>query len=677
MKLYLCILSAFASSIIFSQSAKPSIAKEPVWITKNTIDYTNIFLDKEATDGYVDMAYETQVSLADQTEYVRRSKKIISQAGIQNGSEVSVNFDPSYQQLFFNTIRIIRGAEVLNKLQLSAIKTIHQEKELNNFIYNGTLNALLILDDVRQGDIIEYSYTLKGFNPVFKNKYTEALSLQYSIPIYNLYHKLIVPAGRKIHIKNLNNSLQPTIDTVNGQQIYEWRKNNASSLAIQDFTPGWYNPFAQVLISEFNNWKEVNDWAMALFPVKKNLSPALQKKINEIEAAHTTVEDRTQAALRFVQDDIRYMGIEMGENSHKPADPSQVFTQRFGDCKEKSYLLCMMLNTMGIPANVVLINTDNKKVIETWLPAPTDFDHATIRVKIGSEYFYFDPTIAYQRGNIKSIFYPDYQVGLVIADSTAALTSIPFRNVSSQHIQELFTVAYMYGSGTLLVTTTYKGCDADRIRSDYNTESNTDLMTNYQKFYAGYYDEIKADSITHVDDEHTGTFTTNEFYTLPQFWKGDASDPKKFTISSFMIDAGIRRPKEKKRNMPFRLLYPSKTEEEIIVDLPSDWTVTASETHLKNDGFTYNSRFYCQSNRVHLSTDYENLKDNVTADEASKYFEDLKKFDDGGSFTISYGNVDAANGPSKPTSKEDIILVILVLIIIIGGFIWWSQHITR
>lgn len=672
MKLCLSIFCTLLFTVIFGQSSKPSIEKAPAWITTNIIDYTQALLDKNATDGYVNIGYEVQVSLADKSEYVRRSKKIISSAGVQNAAQVSINFDPSYQQLFFNTIHIIRGTKTLNKLQISKIKIVHQEKDLNNFIYNGTLNALLILEDVRQGDVIEYSYTLKGFNPIFNNKYSAEFGLQFSIPMYDIYYKLIVPAGRKMNIKTLNTYAEPVINVVNGQQVYEWRKKNIMPLVLQDFTPSWYNPTGTILISEFNNWKEVNDWAKALFPGKIDLSTALLKKINEISTGHSDAEGRTQAALKFVQDDIRYMGIEMGEKSHKPADPSKIFAQRFGDCKEKSYLLFIILKAMGISSDVVLINTERKKNLKDLLPAPTDFDHVTIRVKLNNIYYWFDPTIAYQRGNIKNLFYPDFQTGLIISDSTSDLTDITFRNLSYQHTKEIFKVSGMHGSGTLSVTSLFAGSDADIMRSDFNTESNSELINSYETFYSSYYDNIKADSLTYSDDDSSGIFTTHEYYTLPKFWKVEKGDVSKFTISSFIIENSFRKPKEKDRKMPFKMPYPMNYKEEVIVDLPSDWTVHEGETHLKNAGFEFNSKFYCAYNRVHILTDYKNLKDNVAPDEASAYFKDLKAYDEGSSYDLTYG-LDDFTAKQTHTSQQDILLGILILIIIVGGFLWWSQ----
>src|SRR5437764_8162154 len=137
---------------IEAQHRTPIAGKEPAWVTLNTIDYTSSSLDKDAEDGYADLNFEKQVSLADQCVYMRKSIKILSEAGVQNESQISIIFDPSYQQLIFHTIRVIRNGEIINHLQLSKIKTIQQETDLDNFIYNGSLNAVLFLEDVRKGD---------------------------------------------------------------------------------------------------------------------------------------------------------------------------------------------------------------------------------------------------------------------------------------------------------------------------------------------------------------------------------------------------------------------------------------------------------------------------------------------------------------------------------------------
>jgi hypothetical protein len=650
-----------------------SVSNAPSWVTRNNIDYSKTSLDKDAAEGNIDIAVDIQISLADQSKYFHYCSKIISQAGIQNGSEINVSFDPTYEQLIFHSIKIIRNGESINKLQLANIKTVRQETELASFIYNGSMDAILILEDVRKGDIIEYSYTIKGFNPIFKNKFATTLWMNFSLPVYDVYYKLLVPNGRKINIKHLNNVPQPVVSNANNQQVYEWHKTNVEPVRLQDYTPSWYNPYNEILLSEFNTWKEVNDWAMELFPIKKELSTEVKNKIREISVANSSDSSRLKATLKFVQDDIRYMGIEIGKNSHKPADPSKVFAQRYGDCKEKSYLLCCMLKAMNIEAVPVLINTEIKKNLSTLLPSPKSFDHVTVRVKLDNDYYWFDPTIAYQRGSIKNIFYPDYQAGLVLSDSTTTLTPIAFRNINAIDVVENFKVSNMFGDGTLIVTTHYNGMSGDDERSDFNNVSVTELMNKFRKFYGATYEDIKADSLTYTDDDETGTFTTQEYYTLPSFWKLNKKQVKTFSFFPFIINDVLREPKEKDRQMPFSLYYPAKYKEKIIIDLPELWEVTETEVHLKNASYGYNSTFYCLGNHVYVNADYETFKDHTSIEETPAYFKDLSEFDDNANYELTYGKKRTEDSNPKK-SDNNIIYVFLAIGLLIAGIVWWSKR---
>src|SRR5258706_261706 len=142
-----------------AQNSKLRFEKEPEWVTITNVDYNNKKLEEEAEEGYFDLGFEKQVSLTQHSRYYKKTIKILSDAGVQNSSEISIDFDPDYEQLIFHSIRIIRDGKSLNRLQLSKFKIIQQEKELRMHLYDGSLTALLVLDDVRKGDIVESSYT--------------------------------------------------------------------------------------------------------------------------------------------------------------------------------------------------------------------------------------------------------------------------------------------------------------------------------------------------------------------------------------------------------------------------------------------------------------------------------------------------------------------------------------
>jgi hypothetical protein len=445
-------------------------------------------------------------------------------------------------------------------------------------------------------------------------------------------------------------------------------------LHTQNNLPAWYDPYSSVMISEYQNWKEVNDWAMELFAIPNNISPSLQKKISEIKLKSSLPEQQTLEALRFVQDDIRYMGIEMGTNSHKPNHPNKVFAQRFGDCKDKSYLLCTILNGLGIECAPVLINTEWKKAIIDWLPSPKSFNHVTVRAKLKDGYHWFDPTISFQRGSIKDISYPDYQCGLVINENTSDLTAIKLKEPGMVRVKEVFDIKNTSDSVRFSVTTNYSGSFADNVRNSFNSMSNYQLLKDYRSYYLDYYKDILADSLNYKDDANTGVFTTKEYYTIPNIWELK-NGTKKASFSSYVIDGIIKKPKETARTMPFSLQYPAHYHEEIEINIPDDWNAEQSLNNLKNDGFKMLANFYYSNKKFLLEYEYENLKDHISTNEVKQYLIDLNKKEE----TLSY-ELSQKDKPLVKTSKTNdsgngyLYAKILVLLVIVGIIIEWRRR---
>src|SRR5512138_1534463 len=114
--IFFIVFGILCVSVLKAQYKRFKIEKLPEWVTVNSINY-NSKLDHEAEDGYVDIAYEKQVNLQSQSTYHRKVIKILSEAGVQNSSQISIKFDPSYEQLIFHNIQIIRGTENFDKLQ--------------------------------------------------------------------------------------------------------------------------------------------------------------------------------------------------------------------------------------------------------------------------------------------------------------------------------------------------------------------------------------------------------------------------------------------------------------------------------------------------------------------------------------------------------------------------------
>src|SRR2546429_9895187 len=108
----------------------------------------------------------------------------------------------------------------------------------------------------------------------------------------------------------------------------------------------------------------------------------MQQKVASLVAAATTAVDKMVALAKFVQQDIRYVAIELGIGGIQPHAAGEVFQHHYGDCKDKATLMGAMLKEIGVDSYYVIINSERGSVTpET--PAHKDgFDHAIIAVKL-------------------------------------------------------------------------------------------------------------------------------------------------------------------------------------------------------------------------------------------------------------------------------------------------------
>jgi len=84
----------------------------------------------------------------------------------------------------------------------------------------------------------------------------------------------------------------------------------------------------------------------------------------------------------FMQHDIRYVGIELGIGGWQPHPAAEVFSHRYGDCKDKATLMAAMLHEIGIEADYVVINSERGSVTPEVPAHLTAFDHVVLAIKL-------------------------------------------------------------------------------------------------------------------------------------------------------------------------------------------------------------------------------------------------------------------------------------------------------
>src|SRR5262249_13803445 len=181
-----------------------------------------------------------------------------------------------------------------------------------------------------------------------------------------------------LHFNSLNTDLKPVMHEIGSIREYTWGRENVTPIQVDDRTPAWFDPYPGGQLTDFLSWGDVGAWALPLYNTNPPLAAELSRQILMWRMASARQEDQILAALRFVQDEVRYLAIEIGPNSNKPNSPSVVFKRRYGDCKDKSLLLTTILNEPGIDARPALVNTQGPKRLNQFQPSPFAFDNCIV-----------------------------------------------------------------------------------------------------------------------------------------------------------------------------------------------------------------------------------------------------------------------------------------------------------
>src|SRR5262249_22600067 len=144
------------------------IAPAPTWV-KPVEPGNDIGVTADNT-GMVYLLADRQENLRRNEFYYREGRKVISEKGIESGASIAARFNPTFEKLVFNSIKVIRNGTVSNRLDRSRINVVPKEKEPDRSLYDPSLSARTVLDDVRVGDVIDVAFTIEGTNPLNRGK---------------------------------------------------------------------------------------------------------------------------------------------------------------------------------------------------------------------------------------------------------------------------------------------------------------------------------------------------------------------------------------------------------------------------------------------------------------------------------------------------------------------------
>ena len=591
-------------------------------------------LELKAVEGEAEEAYryrlvDRQVNLLGEKplQFFRYRTRYEQYSAIESGSDVRIEFAPDYQKPLIHQVDIIRNGKRINQLSADKLKFVTSEDDQQNNIYGGRVEALLLLEDVRLGDELEYSYTIEGANPVFDNQFSSFYSLGWTAEVDNVLVRVLAPKQRALKHKLVGLEQPLEVNRKSNHIEYRLRMDAVSAYVHEGDEPGWFNAYPWLQFSEYDDWREVADWAWQLFQIEDKPSAELQAFSDGLKGKKP--EQIVAEATRFVQDDIRYLGLEIGENSHRPHAPNEVFANRYGDCKDKSLLLSSILNDHGIAAWPALVSTYERGHLDQYLPTPGLFNHAVVKLTLGPDDYWLDPTVSYQGSRLDTIHQPTYGQTLLIKKGTDALTEAKpsERELSKIDVQEEILAADFFSPVIWKITTRYSGAEAERQRYQLSHKSKQTLQRQFLNYYAKTYPKIRALADLEIDDNReANVLTIREKYLAPDYWQDDGKVAG-FELGTPEVSNYIALPKTIVRQHPLALHRIDSVRQQVVLSMPTDvdFSDDVEKQVFENDYFKMVNRFDYDRRRLIWTNHYTRKAEEVPAEAVAEHITLLKK----------------------------------------------------
>lgn len=389
-RIWLCLTAILPGATAHAADTEVQRGPEPGWVLQSD----PLPVPADARGAIFVRRQDTQVHLDGKGELVYSAYriKILHPNALQLGN-LSIAWNPAAGTPVVHAIKIHRDREVIDVLKTASFDILRREDQLEAAKLDGNLTAVLRVPDLRVGDELEFGTTIRTSDPTLGKDYAGVLALPPEISPGRFHLRLSWDEGQKPMVR-ISEDMKTVVQQ--GATAYDYRQDNPPAAAPPKDSPPRFAWQRAVEFSSFAGWPEVSRRFALLYDAASRLdadSP-LKREAARIAAAHPQPLARAGAALKTVQQDVRYVYVGLNGGNLTPANAAETWQRRYGDCKGKTALLLALLRELGIEAQAVLVNAGgNDDGLDERLPSPRMFDHVVVRAQIDGKAYWLDGTL--------------------------------------------------------------------------------------------------------------------------------------------------------------------------------------------------------------------------------------------------------------------------------------------
>jgi tetratricopeptide (TPR) repeat protein len=425
--------------------------------------------------------------------------------GVASFSTLEFNFDPAFEQLYVNSLVVRNGAG--EKVAEGDPSAYYVTSTVDGYEASTEKTAHLPVPSLAPGMVIEAVVT-KRIN-VEEDAFP--LDIHYLSSSRPIGYSAVFVTGDHDRLQFRSFGIEPPVIR-NGSLV--WEATNPVVYRWEPMQP-WYDrmlPWVTIGTTS-GSWRRAGEEYLALITDKLETERVADMAARLVEGVGDT-HRKIEIISHYVQKELHYEAIEFGRRAYVPKTARETLSDRYGDCKDHAVLLVSMLNAVGVPAQLALVNINQQVLPE--LPNIDQFDHMIVSVPLDGGRLYIDATDKDLRLGTTP---PRYMAGnhaLVLGD-TPELLPIPDFAVGDSGLQVERDIEPI-ADNEIRVTEigVFSGYQAADMRGQLREIEVSDMLGTMQRWVADRYsDAIVDDAFVDNVFDASGELVVELQYRLP------------------------------------------------------------------------------------------------------------------------------------------------------------------
>lgn len=504
-------------------------------------------------------------------------------------------------------------------------------KSLDVYVYN---NLGKEIEHIKKKDFRDVSaadgFSLYTENRLLVNRYTPTsypytISFNYEVetsdtgffpPWYFLSNYKVSVEKSYYEINYAGPQLKPEIKEFNledisvnkkdkaGQIVYE--SANIAAIKSESMGPSFRDvvPRLKVRLKNFNlkgeeavvnDWKDMGAWMnSSLLKDRDQLNPSTVSIAKKLVVGTDDDLEKAKIIYKYVQDNTRYISVQIGIGGWKPISAIDVDRVKYGDCKGLSNYTYALLKAVGVQAYYTVIYAGNHKVDFEEDFAALQGNHAILAIPYNEQYYWIDCTSQVHPFGFVGDFTDDRKALVVKPEGGEIVKTVAYLNEDNyQHTRAQYELGKDGSiSGNINITT--KGIQYDD-RFGLERKTKDDVLKHYKSYWENI-NNLKVDTYSFENDRDDVIFSEKIDINATNY-ASISGNRILFVVNTFNNNDFVPN-RYRNRKLPFEIQRGFLDEDEFTVQLPEGYQIEAipNEKVVDTDFGSYKVSFEKDSN---------------------------------------------------------------------------------